>query len=201
MFFFFQAEDGIRDHCVTGVQTCALPILPRVLIFLLMGFISSSHQRRASRFLPRVLIFLLMGFISSSHQRRASRFLPRVLIFLLMGFISSSHQRRASRFLPRVLIFVLMGVIRSLAFRDPGGGSRALQARSSAGRPVRGQIPGPRRFSGSDCLAAAPRRRIRLPFLPRAMPPRLSSSAPSSSFSIGPVPASSRTAADPRSSL
>src|SRR5215204_6652610 len=26
MFFFFQAEDGIRDLCVTGVQTCALPI-------------------------------------------------------------------------------------------------------------------------------------------------------------------------------
>src|SRR5436190_14390053 len=25
--FFFQAEDRIRDHCVTGVQTCALPIL------------------------------------------------------------------------------------------------------------------------------------------------------------------------------
>src|SRR5438034_3696813 len=28
-FFFFQAEDGIRDHCVTGVQTCALPIFAR----------------------------------------------------------------------------------------------------------------------------------------------------------------------------
>src|SRR3712207_1448422 len=27
MFFFFQAEDGIRDIGVTGVQTCALPIL------------------------------------------------------------------------------------------------------------------------------------------------------------------------------
>src|SRR5260221_10967098 len=26
LLFFFQAEDGIRDHCVTGVQTCALPI-------------------------------------------------------------------------------------------------------------------------------------------------------------------------------
>src|SRR5260370_28491865 len=25
-FFFFQAEDGIRDSSVTGVQTCALPI-------------------------------------------------------------------------------------------------------------------------------------------------------------------------------
>src|SRR5256885_8941981 len=32
MFFFFQAEDGIRDYKVTGVQTCALPIC--------------SHQRR-----------------------------------------------------------------------------------------------------------------------------------------------------------
>ena len=26
IFFFFQAEDGIRDTSVTGVQTCALPI-------------------------------------------------------------------------------------------------------------------------------------------------------------------------------
>src|SRR2546430_10355260 len=29
LFFFFQAEDGIRDLTVTGVQTCALPISPR----------------------------------------------------------------------------------------------------------------------------------------------------------------------------
>src|SRR5205085_6813384 len=28
-FFFFQAEDGIRDLTVTGVQTCALPIFMR----------------------------------------------------------------------------------------------------------------------------------------------------------------------------
>src|SRR5699024_11234614 len=28
--FFFQAEDGIRDRNVTGVQTCALPIFPVV---------------------------------------------------------------------------------------------------------------------------------------------------------------------------
>src|SRR2546430_13260947 len=28
LFFFFQAEDGIRDLTVTGVQTCALPIFP-----------------------------------------------------------------------------------------------------------------------------------------------------------------------------
>src|SRR6267378_5862917 len=36
-FFFFQAEDGIRDLYVTGVQTCALPILhppPQLLVTL-----------------------------------------------------------------------------------------------------------------------------------------------------------------------
>src|SRR5690606_40375926 len=31
LHFFFQAEDGIRDFHVTGVQTCALPILARNL--------------------------------------------------------------------------------------------------------------------------------------------------------------------------
>src|SRR5256885_5260946 len=30
IYFFFQAEDGIRDYKVTGVQTCALPILVQV---------------------------------------------------------------------------------------------------------------------------------------------------------------------------
>src|SRR5256885_3955603 len=33
-FFFFQAEDGIRDYKVTGVQTCALPILKAGRIFV-----------------------------------------------------------------------------------------------------------------------------------------------------------------------
>src|SRR5690606_40554934 len=32
--FFFQAEDGIRDFHVTGVQTCALPILVRFILDL-----------------------------------------------------------------------------------------------------------------------------------------------------------------------
>ena len=34
-FFFFQAEDGIRDIGVTGVQTCALPISKHQLLTLL----------------------------------------------------------------------------------------------------------------------------------------------------------------------
>src|SRR5688500_20413173 len=35
--FFFQAEDGIRDYKVTGVQTCALPILLRVPVAAAAG--------------------------------------------------------------------------------------------------------------------------------------------------------------------
>src|SRR3712207_4207154 len=45
-FFFFQAEDGIRDHCVTGVQTCALPILP-VATFSLVQLLSPAVPAEA----------------------------------------------------------------------------------------------------------------------------------------------------------
>src|SRR5207244_7427385 len=41
-FFFFQAEDGIRDDLVTGVQTCALPILSEVAR-------AASREARAAR--------------------------------------------------------------------------------------------------------------------------------------------------------
>src|SRR5207247_2868037 len=37
VFFFFQAEDGIRDPLVTGVQTCALPILI-IVMSVMNGF-------------------------------------------------------------------------------------------------------------------------------------------------------------------
>src|SRR5699024_11528749 len=36
-FFFFQAEDGIRDRNVTGVQTCALPISSAVWLLNELG--------------------------------------------------------------------------------------------------------------------------------------------------------------------
>src|SRR5699024_11895577 len=44
-FFFLQAEDGIRDRSVTGVQTCALPISP-----------SCHFDLRGTLFLPRISI-------------------------------------------------------------------------------------------------------------------------------------------------
>src|SRR5205823_9675317 len=54
--FFFQAEDGIRDKLVTGVQTCALPIsvlyprLPPATVLLRMGSVGmSSNSKNENR--------------------------------------------------------------------------------------------------------------------------------------------------------
>src|SRR5690625_1375819 len=46
-FFFFQAEDGIRDGHVTGVQTCALPILMKAMA--VSEFIPFIQQEIADR--------------------------------------------------------------------------------------------------------------------------------------------------------
>src|SRR2546425_1983066 len=48
-FFFFQAEDGIRDKLVTGVQTCALPISAHPPGRLRLGAAAARHAARAAR--------------------------------------------------------------------------------------------------------------------------------------------------------
>src|SRR6267143_3531274 len=44
VFFFFQAEDGIRDGTVTGVQTCALPIFAIGLYYNATAFDEEKVQ-------------------------------------------------------------------------------------------------------------------------------------------------------------
>src|SRR5690606_39670404 len=56
-FFFFQAEDGIRDFHVTGVQTCALPIycsaqIAKVLIQLLRYGLGLSLNLGTTQIVP-----------------------------------------------------------------------------------------------------------------------------------------------------
>src|SRR2546425_7896037 len=55
-FFFFQAEDGIRDKLVTGVQTCALPIWSNrapALLALIAGQVRSRERSAGARFDPQ----------------------------------------------------------------------------------------------------------------------------------------------------
>src|SRR5437868_12925195 len=64
-FFFFQAEDGIRDRNVTGVQTCALPICYRAIVPYLRGygttrFLSSETFRNGQQSAVALDIIALM---------------------------------------------------------------------------------------------------------------------------------------------
>src|SRR5256885_12086212 len=54
-FFFFQAEDGIRDYKVTGVQTCALPIC------LTEELIDQLSRNRELRVIARTSSFQFKG--------------------------------------------------------------------------------------------------------------------------------------------
>src|SRR5690606_40053675 len=56
--FFFQAEDGIRDFHVTGVQTCALPISVEQL-----NKLKHIDWQELARFLPSLKVFFLRELI------------------------------------------------------------------------------------------------------------------------------------------
>src|SRR5206468_4547552 len=60
--FFFQAEDGIRDLIVTGVQTCALPICVRCAV-------GSNQQAETRRFVFEVEFARLEGLQPIGFQR------------------------------------------------------------------------------------------------------------------------------------
>src|SRR5256886_8285908 len=62
VLFFFQAEDGIRDLTVTGVQTCALPILPDRLGELDGHHEIVTHCHHGARSLKALEILKAAGF-------------------------------------------------------------------------------------------------------------------------------------------
>src|SRR5205807_3152149 len=72
--FFFQAEDGIRDYKVTGVQTCALPIWatrswPRPRSF---GGCRTRCER-SSEIFPIPPVFLSVLTCARSEERRVGK--------------------------------------------------------------------------------------------------------------------------------
>src|SRR5699024_11282778 len=82
-FFCFQAEDGIRDRNVTGVQTCALPILIVILTFdkLSLNRYQGPYLLLIKRFLPHLggLILFLKG--------QSTLLLVVVLIYNLLNVV------------------------------------------------------------------------------------------------------------------
>src|SRR2546425_1785611 len=80
-FFFFQAEDGIRDKLVTGVQTCALPISARSVALLMDRSESmaleepdTSRYQQALKFArDRLLPALKSADLPRSEERRVGK--------------------------------------------------------------------------------------------------------------------------------
>src|SRR2546430_9062923 len=86
-FFFFQAEDGIRDLTVTGVQTCALPIL------CIRGF-ESVHKHKLVREQQHLGVFLPGTERFGRRLRRTAEILLRVPFASVFG---RSEERRVGK--------------------------------------------------------------------------------------------------------
>src|ERR1019366_143817 len=92
VFFFFQAEDGIRDWSVTGVQTCALPIWSGLSGRLLFGAIPAIPRRVTSKPFPArsQRITEDARLLTSSHPEPVSA----ILVLRGVGILSLHPTRR-----------------------------------------------------------------------------------------------------------
>src|SRR6266446_10450948 len=153
-FFFFQAEDGIRDYKVTGVQTCALPICPtgcpaRALPPLRppsqgagrapqMGLKGQTAAKRADRVDPNA------AWQANEHESGNNPADEPVAAF--RGFPS-----------PRLRVAVSVPCGPELAMPAAGGKSRTLSKPSAARLPVcTNRVDNPHTV-GPPCHGGGPR--------------------------------------------
>src|SRR5207245_4584898 len=91
VFFFFQAEDGIRDATVTGVQTCALPIC----IFRLMRHVIAHLAITGGMAASDSLLQQMLGHgIAAKLSQRLGE---GILNGLLTARLGRSEERRVGK--------------------------------------------------------------------------------------------------------
>src|SRR5207249_8769335 len=73
VFFFFQAEDGIRDRNVTGVQTCALPISSEHGLGHLMNPTDPDETRRGPSGAPKWIEEVWRGLVLAHRGQQSSQ--------------------------------------------------------------------------------------------------------------------------------
>src|SRR5215510_1021725 len=93
-FFFFQAEDGIRDGHVTGVQTCALPIYE---LEQLQTNIVLSHAAGTGALLDDAAVRLVLALKVASLARGASGIRPELIDLLVALYNRGVYPRIPSK--------------------------------------------------------------------------------------------------------
>src|SRR5215510_16213838 len=79
VFFFFQAEDGIRDGHVTGVQTCALPIFDHSnVVPVYDAGEADGHLYIAMRYVEGTDLRSLLRDMGTLHPAEASGILSQI---------------------------------------------------------------------------------------------------------------------------
>src|SRR5437773_5752512 len=72
-FFFFQAEDGIRDRDVTGVQTCALPIFEIKFAVVAGDVVLAGHEENLLRLRALEQLIERVKFLGGRKVRQIAR--------------------------------------------------------------------------------------------------------------------------------
>src|SRR5437660_7341670 len=116
--FFFQAEDGIRDGHVTGVQTCALPILTGAALATFISILVAD-------------VLLILYFERSYHylQFRFAQFRPQTKIW--NSLLRIGLPAGAEFILISVYIIIVYSIIRGFGAAAQAGfgiGARVMQA-------------------------------------------------------------------------
>src|SRR2546430_9288613 len=137
VFFFFQAEDGIRDLTVTGVQTCALPIyVPgRARTGLPRGRARSAGDARHAQ--RRVRLHLrrpLPGDARPDRVRRLRRLRRRAAA---VGGAEAAHRRAGAAAMKAVVVGGgLAGLAAALELTEGGHDVTLVEARPTVGGAV-----------------------------------------------------------------
>src|SRR5436309_9447572 len=95
IFFFFQAEDGIRDFHVTGVQTCALPIFP-LLVRRFIAEFAALHERNF-RGITREALQILVDADWPGNVRQLRNLVESMVVLAPEGEIQASDIPRDIR--------------------------------------------------------------------------------------------------------
>src|SRR5699024_11444930 len=96
IIYFFQAEDGIRDRNVTGVQTCALPILNTATPTKVFHVLTTAYLTVAA-ILAAITAFMILKKKATEYHKKALKL--TVSLVFIFGVLSAIAGDVSAKFL------------------------------------------------------------------------------------------------------